>query len=159
MSLLNGDNTSQADLPPPRKKGFAEGLLPYTTVMMVLALLYVAWTFYSRHQREKEAAAAIEKKQQDAQKKEADMIFGSGEVKFLTFSASNGHLKRGATTRLCYGVVNAKTLKIEPQIGEEVKPTSLHCADISPKTTTTYTITGVNAQGQSNSASLTVQVN
>ena len=132
-------------------------MLPFTTVAFVLALLYVAWTFYSRHQSAAEAQTAAEKKQEDTQKKQADLVFGSGEIKFLTFSASPGHLKRGDTAKLCYGVVNAQTLKIEPPIGEEVKPTSRHCADIAPKTTTSYTMTASNAKG-SNQVSLTVHV-
>lgn len=159
MSLLDAQNSPGSDAPPPKKKTFAEGVLPYTSVMLVLALLYVAWTFYSRHERAQASQEAIEKKQQDQEQKEANLIFGSGEVKFLTFSASSGHLKRGDTAKLCYGVVNATTLKIEPAVGEEVKPTSRHCVDISPKATTTYTITGVNAKGESKSASLTVNVN
>ncbi len=159
MSLLNDDAPQGAEQPPPQKKSALAGILPYTSVALVLALLYVAWVFYSRHERSQEAAAVIEKERQDAEKKQANMIFGSGEVKFLTFSASPGHLKSGESARLCYGMVNAEKVKIEPSIGEDVKPTSRHCADISPKSTTTYTITASNAKGETKSTSLTVQVN
>lgn len=133
-------------------------MLPFTTVALILAVLYVAWTFYSRQQRAKESEAAVEKAQQDAEKKQADMVFGSGQVKFLVFSASPGLVKRGENTRLCYGVVNAEKLTIEPGVGEEVKPTSRHCVEIVPKATTTYTMTGTNAKGQSDQTSLTVRV-
>lgn len=155
MSLLD-DNS--ANTPPTPKKSALASLLPFTTVALVIAALYVAWTFYSRAQRAKESQAAVEKARADEQKKEADLVFGSGEVKFLTFAASPGHIKRGETARLCYGVVNAEKLTLEPPIDEPVKPTSHHCAEIAPKSTTTYKMTGANAKGQSKEASLTVTV-
>ena len=151
---------TDAGLPEPPKSGRSgvATLLPYTTVVMILAALYVAWTFYSRRESARKEQETIAAKQQEAEKRNADLIFGSGEVKFTTFSADNGVLKRGETTRLCYGVVNATTLKIEPPVGEPVKPTSRHCVEIAPKQTTTYTITGSNAKGGAKTASLTVQV-
>lgn len=160
MGLLDNGGGKEANSSgaPERKKSDLGNLLPYTTVALVLAVLYVAWTFYSRQQRAKESEAAIEKAREDDRKKQADLVFGSGEVKFLIFSASPGRVKRGEDSRLCYGVVNAEKLKIEPDIGEDVKPTSRHCAEIKPKATTTYKITGTNAKGQSKDASLTVTV-
>ena len=157
MSLLNEDNPKDAEPQPGPKKSALAGILPYTTVAMVLALLYVAWIFYSRHERAQDSAAAIEKERQEAQKEQADMIFGSGDVKFLIFSAGS-HVKRGESTRLCYGMVNATKVKIEPSVGEEVEPTSRHCVEISPQTTTTYTITASNKKGETKSTSLTVHV-
>lgn len=145
------------DPTPKSNKGLA-AVLPYTTVLLVLALLYVAWTFYSRRQSAKEAAAQLEEKQQEQRDKVANQIFGSGEVKFTTFSAEPGRLKRGQTARICYGVVNAKTLKLDPAPNEEVKPTSRHCLDVAPKETTTYTITGANEKGQTQTQTLTIKV-
>jgi hypothetical protein len=50
------------------------------------------------------------------------------------------------------------TLKIDPPVGEAVKPTNRHCVDIAPKQTTTYTITASNDKGDTKTASLTIQV-
>jgi hypothetical protein len=133
-------------------------LLPYTTVAMIVVALYVAWVFYSRHESARKAQEAIEAEQQEAEKHKADLIFGSGEVKFTMFSADNGVVRRGETTRLCYGVVNATTLKIDPPVGEPVKPTNRHCLEITPKQTTTYTMTASNDKGDTKTSSLTVQV-
>lgn len=144
--------------PQREKKSGLAALLPFTTVALILAALYVAWTFYSRHESARQEQEAIETKQREAEKRKADLILGSGEVKFTTFSADNGLLKSGETTRLCYGVVNATTLKIDPPVGEPVKPTNRHCVEIAPKQTTTYTITASNDKGDTKTSSLTVQV-
>ena len=86
-----------------------------------------------------------------------DSVLQHGQLTFTTFEASDGTLKRGQTTQLCYGVVNAKTVKLDPPV-EAIKPSSRHCLDIAPKKTTTYTITADDAAGQTKSVSLTVRV-
>jgi hypothetical protein len=144
--------------PVPKEESILPRLLRITTVGVVIAGLYVAWTFYSRHQRTEEAEQAIQKKQDDHRKRVADQIFGSGEIKFSTFSIATSVLKRGETTQLCYGVANATGVKLDPPPPEPLKPSNLHCLDISPKKTTTYTITASNDKGEKQSQSLTLRV-
>ena len=144
--------------PPEKKRSGLAALLPFTTVATILVALYVAWIFYSRHESDRKAQEAIETQRQESEKRKADLIFGSGEVKFTIFSADNGVVRRGETTRLCYGVVNATTVKIDPPVGEPVKPTNRHCVEITPKQTTTYTITASNDKGDTKTSSLTIQV-
>lgn len=142
--------------PQPRKSGL-RAVLPYTTTLLILAILYVAWTFYSRAQRDREAQAAIQAKQ-DAERKRVDnQIFGSGEVSFSTFGADKGLLHRGEKTELCYGVVNATAVKLDPPIAD-IKPSYHHCVEIAPTKTTTYTITADDGKGNHKSESLTVRV-
>ena len=144
--------------PTPKQASILPLLLRVTTVGVIIAALYVAWTFYSRHQQAQEAEQAIQKKQDDQRKRVADQIFGSGEIKFSTFSIGTSRLKRGETTQLCYGVVNATSVKLDPAPSEPLKPSYRHCLDIAPKKTTTYTITASNAKGESQSQSLTLRV-
>ena len=141
----------------PKQRSGLRAVLPYTTIAVILAGLYVAWTFYSRNQENRAAADAIEAKKAEERKRVVDQIYGSGEVNFTTFGVDTGVLKRGETTELCYGVVNAKNVKIEPAVGE-TKPSYRHCAEIRPTKTTTYTITADDGAGHSKSASLTVTV-
>src|SRR5579864_3711335 len=109
--MLNGDGERT-------QRSRLRAILPYTTIAVILAALYVAWTFYSRYQENRAAEQAIETKKGQAKKRVADQIFGSGEVSFTTFGVDAGVLKRGEATELCYGVVNAKSVKIDPPIGE-----------------------------------------
>jgi len=152
---------SLTDTPPgpEHKSGSAlKSILPYTTVAVIIAALYVAYTFYSRYDNNRRAQAAINAAQQEARQKQERAIFGSGEVSFTTFGADDAHLKRGQSTELCYGVVNATAVKIEPALSEAPRVSPRHCVEIAPKKTTTYTITASDAKGNSKTESITVQV-
>jgi hypothetical protein len=132
-------------------------IFPYTTVALVVAALYVTWTFYSRHESNRRAQEELDAKQASARKRIVDQYYGAGEIRIPTFLADNGLLKPGQSTHLCYGVVNAVSVKLDPPV-EPLKPTYRHCIEIAPKTTTTYTLTAFNAKGQSKSVSLEVKV-
>ncbi len=132
-------------------------MIPYTTVLMIIVALWVAWIFYSRRAENAKAEAELQAKQAQAQKDAADFVLQHGELTFTTFEAADGTLKRGQTTELCYGVVNAKSVKLDPPV-EQLKPSIRHCMDIAPKKTTVYTITAADGAGHTKSASLTVHV-
>lgn len=153
MALTDAPKTPERG-PNPRLRA----ILPFTSIAVVIAAIYVAWVFYSRYESNKEATRAIAAKQEEQRKHVIDEVYGSGEIRFQNFSADNGFLKRGESTELCYGVVNATSMKITPPVGEEVKPMYHHCVQIAPKKTTTYTVTAYNDKGQSKSLSLTIQV-
>src|SRR3954454_10106472 len=150
--------TDSAEAPAAKENSILPRLMWITTVGIIIAGLYVAWTFYSRHQRAQEAEQAIQKKQDDQRKRVANQIFGSGEIKFSTFSISTSVLKRGERTQLCYGVVHATSVRLDPPPPEPLKPAYRHCLDIAPKKTTTYTITASNDKGENQSQSLTLRV-
>lgn len=128
-----------------------------TTVCLVVALLYVGWTFYSRHLSDERAAEQLAAKQQEQREREARQIFGSGEVKIVSYSIDKARMTRGESADLCYGVVNATKVTIEPHV-EDSKPSNYHCLSVSPKATTTYTITAANDKGDSKSMAVTVHV-
>ena len=149
--------TLTGDAPAPKEPSALRTVLRYSWISVVLAALYVAYILYSRHERDVAAQAEVAKqKQQEAQRVD-NLIFGSGEIQFTTFHADAGVLQRGQSTELCYGVVNAVRVELDPPI-EQAKPTYRHCLEISPKTTTTYTLKATDAKGKTKSASITVQV-
>lgn len=143
---------------PSGPKSPLKAILPYTTTLLVIAILYVAWTFYSRYRDNQEALKAAAEKKARQEQDVNSRIFGSGEVKINQFYAGIGLLARGQTTQICYGVVNASTVKIDPPVGEALKPSWSHCTEIAPKKTTTYTITVADAAGHSKTSSLTIRV-
>jgi hypothetical protein len=144
------------DLPSPGDSRLRK-ILPFTTIGVIIAALYVAWIFYSRHESEAAAQRALDAKQEEQRQRTVSTVFGNGEIKFSMFSADRGLLKRGEKTELCYGVVNAKTVKLDPPV-EDIKPTYRHCLDIAPTKTTTYTITADDGAGHTKSSTLTVRV-
>lgn len=139
------------------KRSRLQAILPYTTVAMILAALYVGWVFYSRYESNRRAEQAIQRKRAEQNKQFLDQVYGSGEIRFTTMAADSGVVTRGQTTQLCYGVVNARTVKIDPPV-EQLKPTYYHCMQVAPTKTTTYTITAADGAGHTKSESLTIQV-
>jgi hypothetical protein len=137
------------DAPPPPeqpKRSALAAILPYTTVAVIIAALYVAWTFYSRHEANVKAQQELAAKQADQRQREARQIFGSGGLSFRTWSADKSAVHPGEVAHICYGIVDAKTVKIDPPIAS-LKPSYLHCFEVAPNKTTTYTITAQDAAG------------
>jgi hypothetical protein len=127
------------------------------TFGVIIVAVYLGWTFYSRHLYNEQAARDLEAKQETERKRQADLIFGSGEVKIVSYSVDRASVTRGESADLCYGVVNATKVVIEPHV-EDSKPSAYHCLTVSPRTTTTYTITASNDKGDSKQLSVTVRV-
>lgn len=133
-------------------------MLPYTTIAMLIAALYVAWTFYSRYQSNQQAVADADQKKHDAEKRSYAQVNPSNEVSFTTFGASAASVRPGETTQICYGVLNAKSVKMDPPVNDPLPPMYRHCFDISPRKTTKYTMTADDGAGHSKTESIVVQV-
>ena len=131
-------------------------LLPFTTVLTVLAALYAGWALYSRHQSLADDERESQQKRADADQ-EIVARFGGDQLTILGFNAAKGEVSPGGRVVLCYGVSNAAQVKIEPGV-EPIKPAISHCLNVFPKKTTTYTLKADAAKGNSKSASLTIRV-
>jgi hypothetical protein len=131
-------------------------LLPYSSAGLVIAILYVAWTFFSRWHdtRSVERVADVERARADAKIVE---MYGSGNLKIMHFYAIPGLISRGQKGLICYGVANAKTVRIDPGV-EPLKPSISRCLEISPATDTRYTFTAEDESGHSATASVLVRV-
>jgi hypothetical protein len=146
--------------PKPESRPARKNPLLYSSVAVAIALLYVGWVFSSRWQENR----AIEQKTKDeaAQKqRENDRasveLLGGNEFAIQMFYASPGLIRRGESTRLCYGVANAKTVKLEPQ-SNPVWPSHSRCVEVAPAKTTTYTLTIADAAGNTKSQTVEVKV-
>lgn len=80
-----------------------------------------------------------------------------GPVKILQFYASVGLLEPGQKAKLCYGVENAKSVKISPAL-DGIYPSFNHCVEIGPSKTTHYTILAEGFDGRIAVESFTLQV-
>jgi hypothetical protein len=81
----------------------------------------------------------------------------AGRVKILQFQASVGALRRGEKALLCYGVENAKSVRISP-LFPRIDPSRSRCLEIGPEHTTHYTIMAEGFDGTVATRSLTVPV-
>lgn len=121
--------------------------------MVIWILLSRWWQNRSFEYRARQAAA--EKQREDDRAALEQM--GGKELAIQTFYALPGEVRRGQSVQLCYGVANAKTVRLEPQ-SNPVWPSYARCVDVSPSKTTTYTLTIADASGNTKSQSLTVNV-
>lgn len=78
-------------------------------------------------------------------------------VKINSFYPRDPMVTEGGTTVLCYGVSNAKSVRIDPPV-EGVSPALSRCVEIRPKGETVYTMTAEGSDGKTVSQSVTVQV-
>ena len=72
-----------------------------------------------------------------------------------SFRATPDRITRGDTARLGWAAQNAESVLIDPGVGNVTDTTE---ASVAPDTTTTYTLTAVNAIGDSATAQVTVTV-
>jgi hypothetical protein len=130
-------------------------LLPYTSAAFVLALLYLAWTFYSRwsNSRSIQQAAEAEKVKADEQTVKKYV----GDLKILSFYTPSGAIRGGEKTLLCYGVASAVKVRIEPGV-EPLKPSLSRCVEVAPAKDTLYTLTAEDESGRRVTESLTIRV-
>jgi hypothetical protein len=155
--LLNQRELQQPDRP--SKSRFKKPSF-YSKVVFTIAAIIVFWIFFSRwwqnrsiEYRAKDAAAT---KQRAEDRATLDQM-GGRELAIQTYYATPGEIRRGQSVQICYGVANAKSVKLEPQ-SNPVWPSYSRCVNDSPAKTTTYTLTIADAAGNTKSQSLTVQV-
>jgi hypothetical protein len=134
--------------------------LLYSSFALGLVALVVGWILFSRWQENKQiderrAEALSEKKKQND--RAALDQFGGKELDIQSFYASPGAVHRGESVQLCYGVANAKTVKLEPQ-SNPVWPSYSRCVDVKPAKTTTYTLTVADASGNTKTQTVDVRV-
>jgi hypothetical protein len=80
-----------------------------------------------------------------------------GKVRILQFRASVGALMVGEKAQLCYGVANARSVRIAP-MAVPVYPSSNRCLEIGPRHTTHYTLMAIGWDGSVATRSLTLAV-
>lgn len=80
-----------------------------------------------------------------------------GHVRILQFRASVGSVAQGEKAQLCYGVENAKSVRISP-VAARVYPSANHCVEVVPQYTTHYMILAEGYDGSVATRSLILPV-
>jgi hypothetical protein len=146
--------------PEPPKKSIFKNPLLYSSTLLAISALVTGWIFFSRWLQNR-AFEERTKEERTEKQQEEDRIalqqFGGKELAIQTFYAIPGVVQRGQSVQLCYGVANAKTVKLEPQ-PNPVWPSYSRCVDVTPTRTTTYTLTIADAAGNTKTQSLEVKV-
>jgi hypothetical protein len=161
MVLTESRVGGKTPMPPePQTKSVFKNPLLYSSLALAIVALVIGWILFSRWQENKQidrqSAQAKSEKQRENDRTALDQ-FGGKELDIQSFYASPGAVHRGESVQLCYGVANAKTVKLEPQ-PNPVWPSYSRCVDVTPAKTTTYTLTVQDAAGNTKSQTVEVKV-
>jgi hypothetical protein len=88
---------------------------------------------------------------------EFERAYGGSEVKIVQFYSREGTLFEGSSTVLCYGLANARSVRIEPPV-EGVAVSLNRCVEVAPKRDTRYTLTAEGKDGHVVSESFVLHV-
>ena len=143
----------------PVKPVFKRPLL-LSSIAALCIVTYVGFLFFSRW----ESNRTIEKRNavKAAEERHANDVaavqsLGGSELAIRALYLSPPAIYTGESSQLCYDVSNAKIVTVDPPIGE-VWPSHSRCLDVSPKRSTTYTLTIQDASGHSSSQSIELKV-
>jgi hypothetical protein len=147
--------------PEAKPKSPARKIWQYGSIVLAIGLLYSAWTVYSRWQSDRALEEKNSEQKKAAEREDAAKTvenLGGSQFDILNFYASPGNIHRGESAQLCYGVSNAKTVKLDPPAAD-VWPSYSRCFDVTPNKETTYTLTADDGKGNTKAASVTIKVN
>src|SRR5436309_11217535 len=100
-------------------------------VPVLLSVLYTGWVFWQRHTAEPAPKAA---------RVERDPLAAYGDsVKILQFYTAAREIAAGEKALVCYGVVNATTVRLDPPV-EKMWPAMSRCFEVAPARNTRYTL-------------------
>lgn len=126
-------------------------------ILVAIVALVIAGIFYARWEESRDIAEKAAEQQREHAREVVEGLGGSS-FQIMNFYASPGLIHRGDSAELCYGVANTASVAIDPKPSEGIWPSVGRCVSISPKKTTTYTLTAVDAKGQKKTQSLTLEV-
>ncbi len=127
-------------------------------VAAVIALAYLGYVFLARRtadqryaEHQKSAGPSAEQNAKFASE------YGGSALKITQFFARDGVIVEGQGTVICYGVLNAKSVRIDPPVGD-IYPALNRCVDVSPQHDTKYTLTAEGNDGKTATAEFTLAV-
>lgn len=146
--------------PPPVQSSPVKKFWKYSSIVFVVALVYVGWVFFSRWNENRDLERRTQEKRAAAEQQQArDTVetLGGSSFDILGFYANPGEVRRGEESQICYGVSNAKDVSIDPPVAQ-VWPSVSRCFEVTPQKTQTYTLTADDDKGNKKTATLEIKV-
>ena len=118
-------------------------------------LAYLGFVFLGRYLPERQDVA---RKGEDWARRQAEFerIYGGTAVRIIQFYSPNGDLMEGDSTVICYGVVNARSVRMEPPL-EGVGVALNRCVTAAPEQATRYTLVAEGNDGSMVSESFVIR--
>jgi hypothetical protein len=132
-------------------------ILRYTWFIHVAVLLVIGWIFFARWDADRQIRERALEKKREEDRRTVELL-GGNRFEILQFYASPGVIRRGETAQVCYGVSNAKLVRIEPRPASGVWPSLSRCVKVAPTKDTTYTLTIEDGKGNTKTTTVEVKV-
>ncbi len=124
-------------------------------VTTAVALVYLGLVFASRH-----SSALPRKARPDPElarrQAELDRVYGGSELKIIQFYSAAADAIEGVPTTMCYGVLNATSVRIEPPV-DGVGVALNRCVQVAPRKDTRYTLFAEGRDGAVLSQSIVIR--
>jgi hypothetical protein len=122
-------------------------------VALAVAIAQIGWTWLQRHDGDMRIRRLLAGRAPTHRVHRGE----STGVKIEQFYARSGQITDAENTVICYGVRNARTVRLEPPV-EKLTPSLTRCFYVEPKQDTTYTLTAQGADGTTDVVSFQVKV-
>ena len=129
------------------------GILLWLAVAIAAAEL--GWTWLERHEGNLRIGRTIAGLR--GRSGVGDLPETGSSVKIVQFYARSGEIVEGERDVICYGVHNAKAVRLEPEV-ERLSPALVRCFWVDPREDTTYRMIADGEDGSHAEASFTVRV-
>jgi hypothetical protein len=143
----------------PRKSPLKNPFL-YSSLVIFGVILYVSYILYARYESSREYERQTKERQAE-QRREEDRLaveqLGGSELAIRGLYVSPASIHPGESAQLCYDVANAKTVTLDPPAGA-VWPSHSRCLTLSPRKTTSYTLSNADAAGKTVTQSVELRV-
>ena len=127
-----------------------------TALILAVAFVYLGGIFYSRRRDRQDFVRRLEEPKA-AQDRAIVDAHGGKKLTVLSFYATPGTVRPGARAQLCYGVSNARSVRIEPPV-PNVWPSFSRCVEVSPAADTEYRLIAEDAEGNTATAATAIRV-
>ena len=127
-------------------------------VAAVIALAYLGYVLLARHTANRRWDDLHKGVPNTEQETKFTDTYGGTAVKITQFYAREGAITTGQETVLCYGVVNAKSVKIEPPVGNVLPRRSIIACPLQPGARHHLPANGRRRARESKTASFTLSV-
>jgi hypothetical protein len=125
-------------------------------VTVGIAATYLTWVFVSRGIGS-DRWMRLHRGASSRENAAYNRIYGGSDVKILQFYARDGNVTEDEKSVICYGVLNAKSVRIDPPV-ENVWPAVNRCIEVAPASETRYTLTAEGNDGRTVSESFVLGV-
>lgn len=120
----------------------------YTWVVTItIVAAYLGWVAVERYRASQPAIPP----------KPAPVPDYGSSLKILQFYPNTFEIAEGERAILCYGVANARSVRLEPPV-EKIQPRLNRCFWVEPRRTTTYKLVAEGQQGETASETFTIRV-